>query len=91
MNPVPPQPIQRVMPTYPESDRQQRLQGSVVYEVTFGTDGAIRVGRLAVRATPDMEKSARDAMQQWRLAPATCNGVPVEIETFFITTFTLAR
>ncbi len=70
-----------VLPEYPEAERKTGIQGAVVLEARILKDGS--VGEITVvegvENHPSLEKSARDALRQWRFEPATENGEPVEM------------
>jgi TonB family protein len=67
-------------PVYPESARNQRIQGMVVLQAVIETDGTI--GDLYVRSGPPvLQQAALDAVKTWKYRPYLLNGQPVEVET----------
>lgn len=76
-------------PTYPESARQSRTQGTVILHVIIGRDG--HVHRLQVVSTPDADLaiSALSAVRQWIYKPYIHNGEPTEVDTTVIVNFNL--
>jgi TonB family protein len=76
--------VKKVQPRYPEAERQSRTQGTVVIYAVMGKDGIPGHLRIVSRVTPGLEKASLDAVQQWRYEPATCNGIPVDVE-FLVT------
>jgi TonB family protein len=56
--------ITHVDPVYPEQARQARIQGTVVVQVTVGTDGRVSNARV-LRSIPMLDQAALDAVRQW--------------------------
>ena len=81
----------KVEPVYPELARVARLEGNVILQAIVHTDGT--VGDLEVlrcnRPNMGFEKSALEAVGQWRYDPATQNGKPVEVYFTVYVDFTL--
>jgi TonB family protein len=90
MNPTPSVLVKKRAPEYPQSAKQQRVQGVVALDVWIGVDGVPRIGKVVNHASPDMEQSSMDAVKDWRYEPATCNGKPVEVETVLQVKYTLS-
>jgi len=72
--------IHKVQPQYPEEARQQRLQGTVRFRAIIAKDGTIGQLRLE-QGICTLAQSGYDAVRQWRYAPTTLNGAPVEVDT----------
>jgi len=77
---IPPTVVKKVPPVYPEGARQFRLQRVVTVEVVIDMAGVPRdpfviSGCEAVGFCA----TALDAVRQWRYAPATRDGKPVEV------------
>jgi TonB family protein len=89
MNPIPGRLLRKVMPRYPESERQSRVQGRVAIHALIGKDGVPGQFRIVSSVTPALDKASLEAVQQWRYEPATCNGIPVDIETLLTVIFQL--
>jgi protein TonB len=70
----------KVDPQYPQMARIAHVQGDVILQATISKSGAIENLR-AVSGHPILIQAAMDAVRQWRYAPYTLNGEPVEIET----------
>ena len=68
-----------LQPQYPAAEQRAGRTGTVVIEVTIGTDGRVRSARR-VSATSDLFWAAaeRQALTRWRFRPATVDGRPVE-------------
>jgi TonB family protein len=56
--------ITHVDPVYPEQARQARIQGSVIVQITIGTDGRVSNARV-IRSLPMLDQAALDAVKQW--------------------------
>jgi TonB family protein len=67
-----------VLPEYPEAARKAGIEGEVMLEVTVDRSG--KVADVSVeRGVPDhreLDKSAEEAIRQWRFEPATRDGEP---------------
>jgi protein TonB len=73
--------VHRVEPVYPGVAISANIQGTVILEAVVDEDG--RVESLKVlRSVPILDKSALDAVKQWRYSPVILNGRP---EKFILT------
>jgi len=78
----------RVEPDYPESAREQHIQGPVVLDVVVDKDGAVE--KLStVSGDPQLAAAATDAVRQWRFKPFFRNGSPEEFQTQITVSFRL--
>ncbi len=77
-------------PEYTEEARQLRIQGSVVLRVTIASTGQVRVLGILRGLGHGLDQSAERAVEQYRIKPATKDGIPVETTTNFTITFQLA-
>jgi TonB family protein len=69
-----------VQPEYPETARQQHMQGPVVLEGKVGKDGEVQ--QLSVISGDSMlATAASNAVRQWRFKPLVRNGHVVQFET----------
>jgi protein TonB len=73
--------IHRVEPVYPTLAKQTRRDGRVELRAIIGTDGTIQSLQIAV-SDPLFDRSALEAVGQWRYRPTILNGQPVEIDTY---------
>jgi protein TonB len=86
----PPRLVYRVEPRYPAIARTARIEGVVRLSGVITTGG--RIAELAVESgNPLLIPAAMDAVRQWRYEPTLLNGVPVEVMTTIVVTFTLSR
>jgi TonB family protein len=76
---APPRAVFARAPRYPPSAQQAGEEGTVLLYTDVGTDGIPR--GIAVLRSPDLafSQAALRTVGQWRFAPATCGGTPVEI------------
>ncbi len=74
---VPSKLLQRVNPTYPAAAKQYRVEGAVTISATIGSDGHVHEAKV-ISGPPMLRESAENAVKQWKYAPSTVNGRPVE-------------
>ncbi len=80
--------IRQVQPEYPEVARANHVAGTVILHAVIGKDGTVR--QIQVKQGPCMlDEAAIRAVRQWRYAPTTLMGEPVEVDTTISVTFTL--
>jgi TonB family protein len=78
----------RVEPDYPESAREQHVEGPVVLEALVGKDGTVE--KLStVSGDSQLATAATDAVRQWRFKPFFRNGSPEEFHTRITVDFRL--
>jgi protein TonB len=78
----------RVEPDYPESAREQHIEGPVVLEALVGKDGTVE--KLStVSGDSQLATAANDAVRQWRFKPFLRNGSPEEFQTRITVDFRL--
>jgi TonB family protein len=80
--------IHRVEPVYPPLARQIHKEGRVELRAVIGNDGTIQSLQI-VAGDPLLERSAVEAVQQWRYQPTILNGQPVEIDTYITVIYTM--
>jgi TonB family protein len=61
--------IARTAPSYPELAKRMHLKGKVKLEVVIAPEGSVKSAKL-VGGSPVFEKSAIEAVKQWRFEPA---------------------
>ena len=80
--------VQRVEPEYPETAREQHIQGPVILEALVGKDGTVE--KLSTMSgDPQLASAATDAVRQWRFKPFLRNGSPEEFQTQITVSFRL--
>ncbi|MGH9502688.1 MAG: TonB family protein [Terriglobales bacterium] len=80
--------IRRVMPDYPESARQEHVQGRVVLQVSVGADGLVQ-GVIVASGDPQLGKAAVKAVRQWRFRPRSLQGQATGFETQIVVNFAI--
>jgi protein TonB len=68
----------QVIPSYPATARQQRVEGTTLLKVLVLADG--RVGNVAVQKSaghPALDQAAAEAVRQWHFDPARKGSEPV--------------
>lgn len=68
-----PVPVYQIPPDYPVSSRNNRIQGSVVLGVEINIDGTVGEIEIITSVNSDLDKSAIDAVKQWRFKTCTDN------------------
>lgn len=83
--------ITMVPPVYPPAAKNKKnaLAGTVVLDIIVGKKGAPITVTVSKSLRADYDKSAVDAVKQWRWQPYLLNGTPTEVETSETVLFTL--
>ena len=80
--------LNRIEPDYPESAREQHLQGTVVLNINVGKDGTVHsLSRVA--GDSQLALLAAKAVRQWKFAPLVRDGAPVSFESQVTLSFAL--
>jgi TonB family protein len=82
-----PQKLFDVKPVYPQKARAASVVGTVILEITIGTDGAVTDVRV-LRSIPLLDEAAVQAVRQWRYDVTMMNGQPVPVIMTVPVTFT---
>jgi protein TonB len=77
-------------PVYPEQAKKDRVQGKVVLAAIIAKDGTVANLRVVSGPSP-LQRSALDAVRQWRYKPFLVNGNPTEVDTTIRVLYTLAK
>jgi len=75
----PPRILKEVKAGYTEEARRSNLQGEVVLEIVVRRDGSVGDVRLVKGLQGGLNDRAITAVKQWRFAPATRLGQPVDV------------
>ena len=76
---IPPVLIKRVEPAYPRAAVATRLEGLVILEAIITKTGTVEQVKTIRSDNPMLERSALEAVLQWRYKPATLNGQPIKV------------
>lgn len=83
--------VKKVNPLYPPEAKQARIQGVVRMRAIIGKEGEILGLTLLMSPSPELARSAMDAVGQWKWQPTLLNGQPVEIQTDIDVNYTLSK
>ena len=83
--------LDKVDPAYPDSAKQQRVQGMVILGATIGIDGHVQELRVVASPSQDLADAAMLAVDQWTYKPYLLNGEAVEVITQVNVVFSLKR
>jgi TonB family protein len=82
--------VKRVNPQYPDTDKAQGVEGTVLLKAVIGKTGDLLSITVMNRlADPDLAAAALDAVKQWKFQPTLLNGEPVEVVTTITVNFRL--
>lgn len=84
----PPRKIKDVKPLYPQIAVFHQARGTVVIEITIGTDGKVQEARI-VHSVPQLDQAALEAVRQWEYEPTRVNGVVVALAMTVVVNFTI--
>ena len=76
---MPPRLLREVKAAYTEDARRSNLEGEVVLEIVVRRDGSVSDVRLISGLPGGLNERAIAAVRQWRFAPATRLGQPVDV------------
>ena len=75
----PPSLLREVKPSYTDDARRQGVEGDVVLEIVVRRDGSVGDVKLLQGLRGGLNDRAIQAVRQWRFAPATRQGIPVDV------------
>lgn len=79
----------QAIPRYPQSARDNHVQGEVILYGVVETDGSVSHITVIQQAAPELVSAAVEAVRQWRYKPAFCGQRPVRVEISIPVRFTL--
>jgi TonB family protein len=82
--------ISQTAPVYPPLAKAARVQGTVRFDATIGTDGRVENLQL-ISGPPLLVQAATDSVRQWVYQPVMLNGQPVTVISTVNVNFTLAE
>ncbi|MCB9383414.1 MAG: energy transducer TonB [Bryobacterales bacterium] len=82
--------LSKPKPVYTAEARQARIEGEVVLEARFGSDGAVTVLRVVRGLGYGLDEAAAAALRAMRFEPAKRGGVPVDSTLSVSVAFQLA-
>lgn len=78
----------KVPPQYPQSARENGIQGTVIIQALVGRDGHVQDARIA-HSIPGLDDAALTCVRQWEFKPASNKGQPVAVWVAIPVKFTL--
>ncbi|HEV2113926.1 MAG TPA: energy transducer TonB [Terriglobales bacterium] len=81
----------KVVPEYPDLAKEFRAQGTVALHAIIDTDGTVRSLRVKEPVGMGLDEAAADAVSQWKYAPYTYQGRPIQVDTMIIVNYNLDR
>ena len=81
--------VKEVKPTYTDTAKAKKIQGSVLLRSIVEDDGSISEVVVERSLDPELDQQAIDALKQWRFKPGTREGKPVAVRIHCELTFTL--
>ena len=75
----PPRLLHEVRADYTDEARRANVTGEVVLEIVVRRDGTVGDVRILQRLGSGLDQRAIQAVRQWRFAPATLKGAPVDV------------
>jgi|CXWL01.1.fsa_nt_gi protein TonB len=78
-NVVEPVVISRTPPTYTETARRARTQGTVVLEAVINKQGEVTNVKVLKSLPFGLDRQAVESIQRWKFKPATMDGRPVSV------------
>jgi protein TonB len=76
---TPPRLLKEVRADYTDQARRANVTGEVVLEIVVRRDGSVGDVRIMQRLGSGLDERAVQAVRQWRFAPATLKGTPVDV------------
>ena len=85
--------IDRKMPVYPAEAKAKKnaIDGPVELAVVIGKDGAVESIHVQKSLRADYDRSALDAVKDWRWEPYLLNGEPTEVETTITVNYSMGQ
>ena len=87
----PPRPVHKVTPLYPEKCREDKIEGSVILELTADKKGNVAKVRVIKPSHPDLDASAIEALKQWKYKPVIKKGKPAPVVFVVVVDFKLRK
>jgi protein TonB len=78
--------VKRVDPEYPFEARRKRMRGYVVLHIIITKAGDVGTVEMVV-GDPLFAAAAMDAVKQWKYKPYLLNGIPIEVDTEVLVSF----
>lgn len=81
---VPPEIVEKARPAYPETAREEAVEGRVILQIVVLEDGSVDAEQVQVLERPEPDPhgfapAAVEAVKKWKYKPATKDGKPVPV------------
>jgi protein TonB len=87
---TPPRALVQVKPTYTSEALSQRIQGSVVLELTVTSEGLPSDIHIVRSLDPaGLDQQAVEAAKRWRFEPGRLGGKPVDVRVTLLLDFSI--
>ena len=84
-----PRKISGAQPSYTDSARNRKIQGTVILQAIISADGSVQDVTVVRSLEPSLDRSSIDTVKTWRFAPAMKDGKPVSVAVNIETSFRL--
>ena len=85
---APPKKIKDVRPVYPPIALAMQARGTVILDVTIGTDGRVLDAKV-LHSVPHLDLAALEAVRQWEYEPTRINGALVTLIMTVVVNFAI--
>lgn len=85
---APPKKIKDVRPVYPRVGLATQARGTVILDVTIGTDGKVQDAKV-IHSVPQLDLAALEAVRQWEYEPTRVNGALVALIMTVVVNFAI--
>ena len=85
---APPKKVKDVRPVYPSVAVATQARGTVILDVTIGTDGKVKDARV-IHSVPQLDLAALAAVRQWEYEPTRINGALVTLIMTVVVNFAI--
>jgi len=72
-----PKPIIQIRPIYSEKCKKEKIEGTVILEVTVDEEGNVVKVQTLRSVHPDLDKAAKEAIKEWKYEQVIKDGKPV--------------
>ena len=83
--------VKEVKPTYTQTARAKKIQGSVILTTVIEDDGSVGEVTVVRPLDSELDQQAMVALKQWEFRPGTREGKPVPVRFTCELVFTLPR
>lgn len=74
-----PRALEEIRPIYPKWAKEQKISGSVIFEILIDKKGKVRQANLLRGLHPELDKLAKDAIMKFKFKPAYIDKEPTAV------------